>query len=484
MLGAYFIHLIIGIYIICSNIAYASISVYEEDLELSKKVPLVSGIEPKKILEQNKVAITLCSNHLNTWVDHTSLIFEIKHPHKDEINLFAVHFGGDGHSEIIDKNLPTIDDSYETLKKVYRGKRINRQDIDYEKAVYKRHVVFVIDKNQAINAIKNVEDDKDLNYSTMGYGFYQNTYNCCTYVDKVLKDAGININFSYSPIKNAGSLISCCLSYQPNDLQERLIPNKYCDYSDIDGYKDSLKNLFNKGLEFKKDNNYDESMKHILESAKRGHPIAQCFIGFCYYNNDKVKDEFNVYFNYAQKYQDLHESLDGIPCFYNLLLYYDKFISSDYFKKSIKNHDEKKAFKWVERSAKKGFSISEGVLGYFYIFGKGTKLDENRGISYTKKAAKEDVVASMNIYKWYKDRRNKAYSEAIRKTKSREDFYLNINQNSTQKLSFNYHDFLSNSIEEEYARVERLFGFSDDKSQEYLNFSISQGLDEKLYSAL
>lgn len=474
----YFFYLILVTSFVCLNRVYSSISVYEEDLELSKKIPLISGIEPEKILERDKVAITLCFTPLKGYgitYDHAALVFEMKDLNKNEIDLFAVHFGGDGYSEIIDKNLPTIDDSYETLKKVYRGKKKIGKSVDYERPIYSRYLVFVVDKNNAIEAIKNVESENELNYSITGYNlFYNNVYNCCTYVDKVLKDAGINIKF-HDPVKNASSLKRCCDNYQPINSQEKLTPRQYYDYLEIDEYRESVQNLFYQALKFKRDNNYNESMRDLLESARRGHPVAQCFIGFCYYNNDEVKSEFKRIEKYAQKYQYLQGSLDDITCFYNLLLKYKEFSSSEYFKKSIK-HNENKAFKWVERSAKKGFARAQSDLGYFYQFGKGINIDEKQAIIYTKEAANEDAVAAQNLYNRYLNKKKEAAKKA--EEEAQKHFrYKMYNENPMSEKE--YYNFLREKTDENNKKVEELFGFSDDLAKIYLDFSINQGFTKQ-----
>lgn len=481
------------ILLIFSNNLYGSYEAFDEDLELSRKIPLISGVKKEVIFEEKKAAITLCTIPLSNLIfsyDHVSLVFEIKHPVKEEINLFSVHFGGDGDSSSIEKGRPIIDGARDTLRKVFRGKKTTVFGIDYTDPLYSRKIVFVVGKDQAVEALKNVENDDGLTYSLPGWTYnvgglgYKKCYNCCTYVNKVLKDAGIDTKFdgSWKP-KSSSLLISYCESYEGNP--KPITPKDYYSSLEIDEYEDSVKALFEKGLECKDAEKYDESMKHLLESAKKGHPIAQCFIGFCYYNKNEEKDEFlNDYLNFANKRQSLSSYKTDIVSssshkknvFYDLLLKYKEFISSQYVMNSIKqnNHD---SFTWIERSAKKEFPIAQGILGYFYMFSKEINIDKLQSISYTKRATKEDIVAFENLCKWYKEHKDRAEEEARKKTK----FILEQCSSKHLNTPFNFQEYLNQKRTEEYEELFRIFGFSsDDDAQAYLS-SCRQNLEKSGY---
>ncbi len=480
--------LLLNLLIFSSNL-YGVYEAFDEDLALSKKIPLISGIKNKDIIEGRKAAITVCTTPLGYSFfsyDHVSLVFEIKHPERDEINLFSVHFGGDGNSSNIEKGRPTIDNSHDTLKKVYRGKEATLFDDDYIEPIYSRKIVFVVEKNNAIDALKNIENDNDLNYSLAGSSWMskKKTYNCCTYANKILKDVGIDTGFDQSYyLKNATSFTSYCFNYNEKEHQIKSIPKEYCDSLDIDEYKSSVNDLFEEGLKLKIYSNYNESMKYILESAKRGHAIAQCFLAFCHYNNDKVKDEYNGIFKHAQNYRESVN--DETSKFYNLISNYNEFSSCAYFKKSITKYDEKEAFKWIKRSADKNFPRAESDLGFMYAKGRGIYQDDSEAVKWYKKAADQgDAIAQVNLgfryakgrgiyqddseaVKWYKKAAKQGYAVAQSKLGFRYAKGKGVPQNDAKAIKW-YKKAADQGLDEARDALEKLYinGRKNSKNEE------------------
>lgn len=402
-----------------SNNTYASLGVFDEDLELSRKTPLIAGIREitEDIKKGNKAAITLCTIPLSNPIfsyDHVSLVFEIKHPAKNEINLFSVHFGGDGDSSDTEKGRPTIDNSSDTLRKVFRGKKTTilgtEDSID---PLYSRKVSFVIEHNRAIESLIKIENDHDLKYTlTGGQSFLskKDTYNCCTYIDKCLADAGIETGFNQSfSFKTASALVDRCLSYNIKENQYRTIHKDDHSILEIPEYKDSAEVLFKKGLDFKEQRNYDESIKCFLESAKKGHPVSQYFTGLFYYNNDQLRSDYTSILEYYKKYPNFLN--DKTNDFNDLMLKYQDFSSCTYFKKVITKRDEEQAFKWMERSANNGFSRAEGDLGYFYNNGIGVDQDNKKAVEWYKRAKnKGDAIANYNLRTIFNSSQNINYA--------------------------------------------------------------------------
>lgn len=209
----------IFVFTILSDKIFGSYEVFQEDVELSSKFPLVSGLNhiAEDIREGKKAALTLCSTPISgLWqkYDHVALVFEIKHPKEKRINLMMVHFGSDeGLCGSVER--PLIENTSSTLRKVFRCGRYfmdNHQEI--ARPTYTRHRCFVVDHDKALNALKNIEQDHDLFYVLTGSSPRYKTYNCCTYVNKCLQDAGIETSFNNSYyIKNASNLLKACNSY-------------------------------------------------------------------------------------------------------------------------------------------------------------------------------------------------------------------------------------------------------------------------------
>ena len=163
--------------------------------------------------------------------------------------------------------------------------------------------------------------------------------------------------------------------------------------------------MFKKGLPFKEEKNYDDSIKCFLESAKRGHPVSQYFTGLFYYNNDQLRSSYTSILEYYKKYPRFLN--DQTNDFNDLMLKYQDFSSCTYFKKSIIKRDKEQAFKWIEKSANNGFSRAESDLGYFYDNGIGVDTDYEKAVQWYKKAkSKGDAIANHNLrtrYNYYQN---------------------------------------------------------------------------------
>ena len=220
--------LLVFILFVFSSNAHAFYEAYEIDVKESKKNPLISGRERAEILNDGKAAITVCTTTIkglfDIEYDHVYLVFEIKHVREpNTIELFSVHYGGDGHSLHIKEGRPIFDNRSETLIKVLGGKRvdyvnstdINNLQYEYIKPIYRRENVFPVEEKKARDALKNIQNDTDLQYSLSGYPLYgENSYNCVTYADKILKDCGIDTDFDSYYVKNADNFLICCHNFQ------------------------------------------------------------------------------------------------------------------------------------------------------------------------------------------------------------------------------------------------------------------------------
>ena len=294
-----------------------SVDLIEEDFVLSKKIPLISGVSKKNcddIKGGKKAAITLCTTPLNRWVDHVSLIFEFnssKEENEGEITLFSVHFGGDGYSSDTKKGRPIIDNAYDTLRKVFRGIKKGYMGNEYFlDPIYKRELTFIVDINMALDSIKKIENDRDIGYFIAGFNISGNYYNCCTYVDKCLVEAGIITNFSKCFFKNAGNLINSCKDYG-NGKSFFYISEDYSDgLKEYDEYKKLNDDIFDKACDLRKKGKHKESIQYFLESAKKGHCESQRYVAILYYNY--CKKYYDTYYGFWEnKYKKIIEYYEG-----------------------------------------------------------------------------------------------------------------------------------------------------------------------------
>lgn len=201
---------------------YACTSAYYEDINRSKQIPLISGVEYSDIIVGGDgAAITICKTQSSALLipyDHVFIVFEIKENSPFEgIRLFSVHLEGDS---------PKIVEACDTLIGLYRAKmtfpfslELADKNID---PISSREVVFIVERSKAVAAINMVERTSKLTYSLFG-GDYKTSFNCCTYSDRILKEAGIDTGFSakYS-IMNANNFINCCKTCEIKPDQKRI----------------------------------------------------------------------------------------------------------------------------------------------------------------------------------------------------------------------------------------------------------------------
>lgn len=211
------------------NNLYAVFTPYEEDCRhyaasaSSKEVtPLISfSSQAAEYLDDindiktgKKAAITVCTTPLGPYINHVSLVFElIIKPHATQeaashtaegteyishLNLFNLHFGGDGDSIITDKKRPSVDNVRDTLRKVHRAQKLSITGAQPEEVppMYTRRVVFLVDQMQAQQALEEAEKEEGLVYHTLP--IWHNWDNCCTYASRVLRRMGIEVNSWYA----------------------------------------------------------------------------------------------------------------------------------------------------------------------------------------------------------------------------------------------------------------------------------------------
>ncbi|OYZ36270.1 MAG: hypothetical protein B7Y25_07890 [Alphaproteobacteria bacterium 16-39-46] len=203
-----------------------------------KRFILITGISLSIFFGHLDGLYGMCKTSVNAIVpyDHVALVFEFVLPDQDQdqnpLTLRMVHFGGDGQSTVRE-GFPCIDNASETLRKTYRGEETSdfnssRRQIS---PLYVRECAFVVPIKDALNAFSKVEEDQGLNYFITGRYWLRSflpflrikphTYNCCTYADRVLADAGIELEFrtSYKLLNNAKTFLDYCKRYEKKERQ-------------------------------------------------------------------------------------------------------------------------------------------------------------------------------------------------------------------------------------------------------------------------
>ncbi len=179
--------------ICCSNNVLAVHEYDENDLQLSKRTSLMSN-HPYASLNQEpkKGVMTLCFKKQEGTYDHTSLVFEMFLPATpNEISLRMIHYGQeDDCCGFGGKKKIMIDNSIDTLKKVYRAVEVSNinNSRSYVPATYTKYASWVISNDELIKGLGQAEQDQKLNKS----------YNCVKYVSRIMRTVGlVNVDFGW-----------------------------------------------------------------------------------------------------------------------------------------------------------------------------------------------------------------------------------------------------------------------------------------------
>lgn len=232
------IYYLLFIVFITSYNLHAGYEAFEDDIEDSKKIPLISKRKREEIMDMGQALITVCTTPLKGYFgeeyDHVYLVFEIQDAiNPEEIKLFAVHFGGDGHSSRSKEDSPIyFDTRSETLSKALRGKTIDYlnstdpNNLKYTKIkkIYNIKMTFPVPLERARKAVGKIYDDldRDLHYDLSGgYLWGPNGYNCVTYANKILLYCDINIEFDNTYVlKNATNFLKYCENFLKNEQRK------------------------------------------------------------------------------------------------------------------------------------------------------------------------------------------------------------------------------------------------------------------------
>ena len=121
--------------------------------------------------------------------------------------------------------------------------------------------------------------------------------------------------------------------------------------------EESAKDLYNRGYQYKKNNDYQKAFYWYEKAAEQGHTEAQHAVGWLYENGKGVERNYEkaVYWYQKAAEQGLARSMYGIGnCYYN------------------GKKDYKKAFYWYQKAAEHGLQEALYFLAVCYEYGLGT----------------------------------------------------------------------------------------------------------------
>jgi hypothetical protein len=154
----------------------------EDDLKLSKKTPIISGISYEELNKNDKKGvITLCFKKTQKENEHghASLVFEMLLPEKqNEISLSRIHYEESEGECLPGKGKVKIDSTENTLIRIYRGKSSNNTHVPAE---HERYASWIISNDKLMEGYKQAEKDTEKNDS----------YTCVKYVSKIMRIVGL-----------------------------------------------------------------------------------------------------------------------------------------------------------------------------------------------------------------------------------------------------------------------------------------------------
>lgn len=129
--------------------------------------------------------------------------------------------------------------------------------------------------------------------------------------------------------------------------------------------------------EGKKD--YKNALKHYLTVAKQGDNRAQYIVGWLYEWHNGTKPDYAKAMYWHKK-----AAAQG-----NVYSYYQisKLYGGNHGGNRDVPHDLYLAFQWCEKAATNGLGIAQKILGYFYEFGKGTKVNYHKALYWYERGA-------------------------------------------------------------------------------------------------
>lgn len=144
----------------------------------------------------------------------------------------------------------------------------------------------------------------------------------------------------------------------------------------------TLNTEFKEASELYKKGKYKEAYEKYLTLASEGNSESQVFLGWMISNGIGVKKDINAGGGWFKRAALMGSSLGAF--------YYGLFLTI--------NGEDKDAFSWYLKAAKRGDTPGIFRMGYSYIYGKGVPVDTNKGYKYLLSAsAKGHLFARREI---------------------------------------------------------------------------------------
>lgn len=151
--------------------------------------------------------------------------------------------------------------------------------------------------------------------------------------------------------------------------------------------------IYNTGVDFYKNGEYKEAVKHFEEAANLGHSLAQVSLGRCYKHGEGVYQNDQLAFKWfleASKQDNPTAWVHLGACYADGV-----FVGKDY----------KKAVSWFRKAAESGHEVGQAFLAMCYENGLGVVKNHSQAEYWNKKARENGYDP------------NKKWSERIKKEK-------------------------------------------------------------------
>lgn len=133
--------------------------------------------------------------------------------------------------------------------------------------------------------------------------------------------------------------------------------------------------------QYEKQKDHKNALKYYLLAAEQGEHKAQYKVGWLYQWGEKMKrDSIKAMYWYKKA-----AAQENIHAYYQI----SKLYGGNQKGNRDIPYDPHLAFQWCKKAATNGLGIAQKILGYFYEFGKGTKVDYHKALYWYEQGASQ-----------------------------------------------------------------------------------------------
>ena len=256
-----------------------------------------------------------------------------------------------------------INDVHNRIKA--KGLTVNFANICKELQKQAHYIIFTTIKSSS-SAIGNQSSNVTIFISTSLYRINTAT--------EVLADQDKTEANEQSILSVSSALISRMLGIKNNTYSHQ---SQQTRQSYQQNYQNSAVDLYNKGVELYKNENYSSAITYFKQAAEQGHAEAQNHLGVCYANGRGVAQDYYEAVKWYRKAAEQGDAKAQNNLGYNYAN--GRGVAQDYYE----------AVKWFRKAAEQGNAKAQHNLGFSYEHGRGVPQDYYEAAKWYRKAAEQ-----------------------------------------------------------------------------------------------